>query len=362
MTMSRLALLHECGWWARPDVTLPPEIEVRSESTRGTAFAAKAEAKINGTRMPDPPDLPADESELLRRMWAHASAWIDEQGWQGWRAEVAFWWDPRTDTGGELPRGEHRDYSAAPADSLCGTADIVNVDQITGEVIIYDWKTRAPGAPEVDADHQLDGLALAAARAYGYHAARVVTLEVTADRAVRPIIRYIDVLELAEIASRIRRDLVFASQESPEPRDGSHCARRYCPALSVCPRTMGRVESVMEASGIGTTSPRRFLYNSVIQNPDHLLWMIESRAILRKHMERVDASIEAYVADGEKTASDGSVIRKTWRAGTPHLNRDAAIELMQRKGATEEEIGACFTMASRVSSGVRAFRPKGETK
>lgn len=359
VTMSGLALLHACQFWARPDVELPPEAPTSDEATRGTAFGALAEAWINRTDAPGPVTLPAEEAALLERMWGHAAAWLQEHRRAGWRAEVAFWWDPATDTGGELPRGEHRDYSAAPNGSLCGTADLVwMADDV---VVIADWKTRAPGSPNPDADDQLDGLALAAARAYGCDSARVITLEVTADRGVEPWTRELDALDLAEVAARVRGDLEHAAKGAPDPREGPHCTERYCKALTVCPRATALVSGATEAAQIiPAGSLTRYRYSPAIESPDHLVWMLQARSMLRKYLDQVDAAIDNYVAAGDVSASDGVVVRKTYR-NMSSLDQGAMVELLQRKGATDEEIGGCYR-SKRVSAGVRAVKAHATKK
>src|ERR1044071_3218576 len=90
----------------------------------------------------------------------------------GWRAEIAFAYDPDADRGRELPKASHRDYSAAGPNEFAGTVDIVTMD---GDLVeITDWKFgRRENVKVPWSNPQLRFLALAAARTYGVERARV---------------------------------------------------------------------------------------------------------------------------------------------------------------------------------------------
>lgn len=338
-TASALALLHECGYSFRPDVETPPDAP-RAASSRGTVFGLLAEDEINGTKTDKlalVEALPEDERERLTRMWAHAVAWIREHRKLGWRAEQAFAWEPATDVGRELPRKTHRDYSDATATELCGTADIVWIDGDT--VCVADWKTTTDGAPEVDATAQLEGLALMAARAWGYDSARIVTLKVT-EHGVEPIDgEPLDVFGLAEVAERIRTDL--ARVANAEPVEGEHCRKRYCKALAVCPKTAALVEQIIPAD---TLARQEWSFSPTITSPDHCERILAMLPIATEYLERVKRAIVAYVADGPVKTSDGREIYQAFRTMT-RTNAGAVLELAKQLGATDERLALCARAA-----------------
>lgn len=337
-TASTLALLHACGYSFRPDVETPPD-PPRAASTRGVLFGAITERAINGSAA-EPPGLdtlPPDEARRLEAMAGHAVRWLDEHKKLGWRAEQAFAWEPSTDVGRELPRKTHRDYSDATATELCGTADIVAID---GEsVIVLDWKTTSDGAPEVDARDQLEGLALMAARAWGYDSARIVTLKVT-EHGVEPIEHEpLDVFGLAEVADRIRTDL--ARVATAEPVDGEWCRGRYCKALAACPKTTAIVEQIIPADALAR---KEWRFTPQIESPDHLERLLAMLPIATELIDRVKRATVAYVADGPVKTSDGHEIYQAFRTMT-RTNAGAVLDLAKQLGATDEQLALCARTA-----------------
>jgi hypothetical protein len=357
-TASGAALLRACAHSFRPDIVLPEETRRTYASKRGTAFGLLAEQRINGGKMPLLSELIAPlsdtEGSRLLSMWGHASEWLDQSCRVGWRAEVAFGYDPETEEARELERREHRDYDATcTANETCaGTADIVAID---GDcVVVYDWKTTTEGAPDVDARDQLEWLALFAARAWHFDRARIVTLKVT-ENGVDPIDGgELDVFALDGIAQRIRADVARIPGAAPEP--GDHCAGRYCKALSVCDRGGAGMPAALPALIPPKHLASPFRYSTTIESPDHLAWLLEVRPIVRKFDEMLGKSIEAYVADGPVTATDGRIIKQTYKT-VSRMNQEELVKLAQAKGATEEEIGACVHPSSQ-SNGVRISKGK----
>jgi hypothetical protein len=345
VTASGLALLHECAYSFRSDVDVPPDAK-SAEARRGDAFGARAENAINGTSIVHlVTGLSQEEASRLEAMWAAAGEWIARHRKLGWIAEAAFAWDYQTDRGRQIERTSHRDYSGATPTEVCGTADIVAIED--DAVIIYDWKTHAPGAPETDATHQLEALALFAARAWDYDRARIVTLNVTADRGVEPLEgELLDAFRLIEVGDRIRADVEHIAGATPAP--GEHCAGRYCKAVSVCPATTQAMVQLVPDTALVRQDWR---YQPVIESPDHLAHMLTIRPLIRKACDQVDAAIEAYVAEGSVRTSDGREIKKAWRT-MPRMNQQALIELARAKGATDDEVNSCVR-SSVEGNGVR---------
>lgn len=348
---SGLALLHSCGYSFREDVALPPSV-ASDESKRGNAFALLAEGAVNGQPVnidEAVKGLSDAEETRLRKMWGHAFRWLAEHKRLGWRAEQPFAYDPVTDVGRELPRTTHRDYTGATPTELCGTADLVYIE---GEsVVIPDWKTTVDGAPDVDARDQLEGLALMAARAWGYDSARIITLIVTESGVEEVEGEPLDVFSLVDVRDRIRADLARVPTAEPEP--GPHCTLRYCSALAVCPKTQ---EAIVPLVPVDALTAKRYAFSPVIESPDHLAWLLEKRKIVRKAMEQIDGAVEGYVAAGPVHTSEGDEIRQAFRT-MPRMNQSALLELAKQKGATDDEISACIR-PSIEGNGVRLYKGK----
>jgi hypothetical protein len=348
VTASSAALVHACGYSFRSDVELPPSAK-SDESRRGDAFGLLAEQWVNGGHAPLLSELVAklsdEEGHRLVAMWGHAKTWLQAHVRPGWVAERAFAYDPTADAARELPRLEHRDYSACtPSETVAGTADLVAID---GDcVVVRDWKSTVNGAPEVDASAQLEWLALFAARAWGYDAARIVKLKVTEDGVFPSEPIELDLFALAAIAERIAADV--AAIPSAEPVPGDHCTGRYCRAVSVCPATTQAMTQLVSDTALVR---KEWRYQPIIESPDHLAHMLAIRPMIRKACDQVDAAIEAYVAEGPVRTTDGREIKKAFRT-MPRMNQQALVELAKLKGATEEEVNGCIR-SSVEGNGVR---------
>ena len=164
LTASRLSLAARC-----PGAFVLPHFGRETpEATRGTAIHAHVARLLeDGLWEPEREEDPEARAVLLRMGPAELRASCAFEGVSSLRAEVPFALDPSSGTARLLPpaSGGHRDYSSAPAGSVCGTADAVAAGD--GRVLVTDFKTGSfPVAPP-ETNPQLAFLALAAARAYG---------------------------------------------------------------------------------------------------------------------------------------------------------------------------------------------------
>lgn len=353
-TASGLALLNACGYSFREDVALPPD-PPSDESKRGTAFAELCDAMISGkgdtmALLKTQGEVPDSEAARLDAMWEHASRWIAKNRKLGWRAEQPFAWDPATDVGRELTRSTHRGYEGATPTELCGTADLVSIE---GEVVVvWDWKTTTPGARDVDARDQLEGLALMAARAWGYDSARIVTLIVTEDGIEEVEGAMLDAFDLDAVADRIRGDLARVATSEPAP--GKHCTGRYCKAIAVCPATQAALAPLVPIEALA----KRYAFTPVIQSPDHAAYIVETRARIKKALEQVEKALKLYVAAEPRFTNDGREVKEEFRR-MPHTSAKELEELAHRYGAPMEEIAAC-TRSSLQPNGIRVRKAGGK--
>lgn len=158
-------------------------------------------------------------------------------------AEVAFAYNPTTDSARELGRDLDRAYDGLRPGEIPGTADVVGLTADGEGVVIYDYKFGRRGATAAERNLQLALLALAACRAYGRKRAHVAIINLwdterpTFDRCDW------DALVLDMWADEIRNLLEAVEQTRAIWRGetdgaslaltvGDHC--RYCHARRRC--------------------------------------------------------------------------------------------------------------------------------
>jgi hypothetical protein len=342
-TLSKLALLTECQWWARDGVTWTTRDS--DDAAFGRALHAAAEAHVDGQDMIAETHLTSAE---LEEAWGRLREWLDANKRNGWRAEVPFAFHLQQGTARELPKTTHRDYSAAGPAEICGTADIVYMDAddegAFGCVDDLKWSGFHGDAQRAQA--QLAGQALCVARAWGADRVRARAIRIGPSGPVDDTseVYWMDAFDLAAIEAEIRARVARIPTSMPTP--GEHCAGRWCPALASCPATQAALVQVIPDAALA-----RWKYAPVIESPDHAAWLLTMRPVIRKVMGQVDAAIGALVANGPVTTSDGRTIAEGTRSMN-RLNLGALEELARAKGATDEEIAGCFRRSTE-STGVR---------
>lgn len=168
-------------------------------------------------------------TKWLRERLAHAQDWIDANRLSGWRAEVAYAYDPQTGAGRLLGYNIGREYEkhGKLPNEIAGSADIAVVSGET--VLVYDWKTGRSITDSVWA--QMEWLCLLAARATGAWYAKAIVLHAT-DYGVVETSRLYDDVALWRIAEQLRIDT--SAIEDAWPTAGMHCDACYCPARAGC--------------------------------------------------------------------------------------------------------------------------------
>lgn len=333
ITASSAALAGHCQHSFRLDAPKPPEPPTNEEQARGNLVGALSEAYINGT---PPPEWNEFHGAPATRMWLHLSDWLKENKRLGWKAEAAFIYDPVADVAREIPRGKHRDYSAATeAETCAATLDIVSIEGTT--LVVRDIKTHVPGAPHHSADAQLEWCGLFAARAWGFDEVRIETLVVTETGLSVEGVRTLDLFDLADIRAGIQATLAKVPTSQPEP--GEWCAQRYCKLLTTCDRG-GRGAPAALAQVIPTESLVRYQFTTEILDVDHAIMLHEVAALAQKRVDEVKAAVKAYVGDKVLTDSTGQEIRATFRQ-MPREDRKELVALVKRLGGTDEDLMAC---------------------
>jgi hypothetical protein len=221
---SKAALLSECAYAFRDSVAWT-EDRGRSAVNGDRFHQAIAPYVENETRHVET----GRSLKWLDDRLEHAYAWCDGNRVPGWRAEVAYAYDPITGEGRILGYDIGRAYAehGKLAHEIAGSADIASFDGIT--VTVSDWKTGRSIPFTVWS--QMEWLSLFAARATGATRAIARVMHVT-DYGIHQTVEVYDHRDLLDIARRIRLDI--ESIADAWPQDGEHCDSLYCPARAGC--------------------------------------------------------------------------------------------------------------------------------
>lgn len=319
-TASKVGLLSACQWFARPEAEW--DTSTSAAADKGTRFHACVAHYIEVGEW----KLAGDDDDIVA-LCDSAQAWVDSFGRHRLAAEVAFAWDPVTDTA-ERIEVKNRDYSAGKG-RLCGTADVVAVQRFTKTGYIGDWKT-GDGSKS---GPQLRALALMLARAEGLDSVTVEALEVSAEGVRFVCTETLDAFALAAVAGELAEAL--AAVPTAEPQPGPHCGELYCPARATCPAIVERVEQIIPAAELV-----RHRWGLTIASPDHAMWLYNQAKAVESAAKLVKDAVRAYVPEGGITLEDGSVFAEGSRTMS-RFDKAAALSLLRKLGATEEDVEAC---------------------
>jgi hypothetical protein len=331
-TASKVGLLSACGWWARPEAEWTDTTSDAAD--RGTRFhAAIAQYITDGAS-----DEIFDSKSDIHPLVLSAAAWVDSFGRDRLAAEVAFAWDPVTDTA-ERIEAKGRNYSAGKG-RLCGTADIVAISRCTKVGYVADWKS-GDGS---NAGPQLRALALMLARAEGLTSVTVEALEVN-DTGVRHVCtETLDEFALAAVAGELAESL--AAVETAEPAPWAHCGELYCPARATCPAVRETLAQILPAESLV-----RHTWSLAFESADHAAWMYGRAKAIEAAAKLVKDAVKAYVPEGGLMLEDGSVLAEGTR-NMGRFDKARALGLIRELGGSEEQIESCSRMVQE-SSGLR---------
>ena len=335
-TASKVGLLGLCGWWARDDAEQDP-FRTSDAADRGNRFhSAIAAFEADG-------ELREYDADIALEMTS-AMTWLVERGIKREDIEVerALGWDFASDAG-VVYHIEHRDY---PNDGLLhGTVDLI-VWTSDRTIDLWDWKTGDGSS----SGPQLRALAMMAARAYGLTEVRIGALEVKASGVTIVCEETLDAFALDAVAGELAEHVTAV--ENAEPVPGSHCSDLYCPARLSCPlgnAATAELVDVIPADSLVRTKP--FRLTDPIKTPEHAAWALD---VLRLVVAKVDAlkdEIKAKVpAEGWKL-EDGRMLKET-KALVSYVDKDMAVSLARRLGATEQDVESCTKSFER-SNGLR---------
>jgi hypothetical protein len=237
--------------------------------------------------------------------------------------ELAFAYDPETDTARELDRISRDEYAklVRPGE-LPGKSDLIIKGN--GRVIVVDHK----GILEVeDADRnaQTATYALMVARAWGFDEVDVAIVYRAAWR--RPTYATLNALDLAAHGDRLRRLRVdiLTAREMPQMfiNDGAWC--RYCPAfLSGCPRQESLARRVANGADVVPFA-----------DDDEAARALDLLGRIKMLAGRIEGALKARAKDRPFSLPDGRVYGPHEKLGNRVIDGDAAYEVLREKYGQE---------------------------
>lgn len=273
---SKLPLLRACGYSARPDVAVPPDVQ-SEPARRGVARHLAFEHWISGGVTSDPEGCDwAAPPSVVRETFLRS---VFDLGLGDVEVEIPIVLDVETGRSRRSPHKRTSDDPEAQPTEIRLIADALSTS------VVVDWKT---GRHRPEAVSQLDGLVLAA-------------------RAARGILAYVD--DYGSITHTVERTYdeidhaatlawmrgILERERTAEPIPGPHCRDLYCPLLGLCPATA----PTLAAAGVPpvTLAP---------ETPEEARALFLAREVARGWYTRADDALRAYVDQrGEVPLGDG---------------------------------------------------------
>jgi hypothetical protein len=329
-TASKSAILAHCNWWLAPGARWDNASHAGAEL--GVEKHGLASAEIDGSDF-EASDRAHEAFEAMRPLLAELASRGDAF------AEVAFAYDPVTDTARILSEGKSREeaYSLAAPHEVTGTADLMVVGRGVhqGTVFIDDHKSWAPGV-HVDAKDQLRTLGMFAARALNLENVEIGTVLMGDFEARRVDVEVLDYFAIEKIAGELT-DRLQAPIVPPNP--GAWC--RWCPHRTFCSVAEQAIDQVVD-DAIADTLPASALVRdrkltldiqdaAQLEFTIHALMLVDQRrkAIWREACRFADR-------EGGVTLSDGRVFSgKEVTVERPLLDVPGAVNEIQLAGAGE---------------------------
>lgn len=341
VTASKVGLLGHCAWSFRPEVEWTTTTSAAAD--RGSRFHALIATYVATGQY----SLPVDED--IAEMFVSAIAWVDHFDRLKLKAEVAFAWDPVSDTAEVIGENIGRAYGPWQAKGLvCMSADLVAVSQATKVGYVADWSTGDASGK----GPQLRCIALALARAFQLESVTVEGLEVSASGVRHICTETLDAFALSAVAGEMAEGISAIAASVPTP--GEWCGKLYCGARVSCPAA-----DVAIAQLIPATALTRKL-SAHIESGDHAAYMLNTIRLVESKCTELKALIKAYVPEGGLVLEDGSVLAEGTR-NMERFDKARALGLLREKGATEEEIEACSRSVVE-SSGLRVSGPSAKPR
>lgn len=334
LTGSKAALALRCSYWLREKVEHAADT-YSLPALEGTALHSAFEGRIRGSFEEPFGELPAESQERVRRKLLAFDVWFRAQGRLGWRAEVAYAYDPATDVARELEQESHRDYSGAQPGDICMQLDVVTLgaDDAGPYVEVIDFKTgRTSGSVEA----QLALGALAWSRVAGVERARVRAVYVS-EEGVHEDVALLEAFDLDGLRRRLVR---VVSEPDAAPKPGPWCTDLYCPARARCPATVQALASLTDQP---VADVQRLVSAALVTPADAGRAYVQLR-VIKDAVKAVDERIRELVElHGSAPTPGGKVLRVVTtsresfsRARLPKDRAEEVLGLLRDVGALSE--------------------------
>ncbi len=302
---SKLPLVSHCRAAFAPDVVWPPSPPGRP-AVYGTSFHACTEAwYASGEVVLDviaaKHGLDIEEAARLERAF---------DGWSTSRVasltdatpEWGAGYDTATGTVVLLPRGEGRAaYDGLPSTVICGTLDLVRVDEQSKTGEVHDWKTGRSKLPKAKDNYQLLFGAMLLARAYDLDSVRVYLHTVDEDGELRTSEGEVDAIELDGIEANVTRWQREAT-EGPTLQPGEHCTGLYCPIRATCSKT---TEATDELAPVPLTEGVVYPLTGAIESAEQAMWILHRIKAVQAAVDLAEKAVRAYADERQGLEVEG---------------------------------------------------------
>lgn len=249
-----------------------------------------------------------------------------------WAQEVAFAYDPETDTARELHRGlGSRDYNGCLPHEIPGTVDVLGVT--FDAVIVPDYKTgRLARRTRAARSAQLRFYALAAARALKKERAVIALIHIPEDGQPWWDVAELTSSDLDDAAMEIRDLLGRIDEEAahmntggvPNVVEGDHCT--YCPAYGRC---AAKIDLAI-ALGTGAVS-------TPVLTAESAPLILERLENAESLLERIRKSVEQFAELTPFTAGPGEVFGLSDKS-TEKIDADTAMPILEARFGDDAEL------------------------
>ena len=335
VTMSSVARLRDCAWWARPEATWVwtpsgPAAEF------GTAVHEVVASGVAGyaAKSSDPAVMATAQSVL---------DWFDSERptHATWHAEPAYVLDLGTASARHVGNNIGRRYPKVTDLELAGSADIVGVSD--GRATCLDLKTgRRENVDPADENAQLATLALAVHLAHGVDTVRV-GLVFPGLGGVATDEHTLDAIDLAAWHAELTALVESIPTSRPTP---TKKACQYCPAKAACPAMV---------DALAVVTPKRLplaMAASAITSPDQARAQYETLRAIKGGVDAAWGALRQYIDEnGPIDLGDG-------RAYGPRTSSRESIDLSTRAAVDvlRAELGPAWEAAVTLDTSKTAIK------
>lgn len=294
---------------------------------------------------------------LVDPMWRATCAGIDFEkvcaDLSGVRSELAFAWNVKTRKARFIGENRGRNYGPRDPWEVCGTCDIVGFDY-RDRPVVWDTKSGHQPVKPVPENWQMRFFGLVLRDLYrapdvdgriGYVRESGHIVATTAEMDGFALDEFADELEAAaEAVVAARAD--YAAGKRLRVVQGDHC--HYCEATASCPGNVALARAM--TSDIEDLAARAEK-DLRTMSPRDLGDVYEKLSNVKRLVEMVDAGLKVVGAQRPFELADGRTVEMTSR-DVERFQKDAALDLLRAKGATDQEIAALFETRTE-SAGLR---------